>query len=87
VHHTRQERQGRQHHTCTAYLHGLLNTLAIWHYISPETAIVCLPRDVSTEMIRDKIMPLAKQVASPEFPASMMLVRILAKSAPCKKQS
>ena len=73
--------------TCTAYLHGLINALAIWQRISPETAIVCLSDDVSTDMVRDKIMPLAKKVANSESTASVMLVQILAKAAPCHKQS
>jgi Rap1a immunity proteins len=70
--------------TCQAYIHGLINALAIWQYVSPETALVCFPEGADFGKIREQILPQVKREARPEISASMLLTRILAQRLPCQ---
>jgi Rap1a immunity proteins len=73
--------------TCTAYLHGLINALAIWQFYSPETALVCFPPDLQTATIRNEIMPQARRDARPNISASVLLTRLLSQRLPCGRTS
>jgi len=73
--------------TCQAYIHGLINALAIWQYISPETAIVCIPANADFGKMRDQILPQARKEAHPNTSASMLITRILSEQFPCGTRS
>jgi Rap1a immunity proteins len=73
--------------TCQAYIHGLINALAIWQYMSPETAVVCIPADVDFGKMRDQILPQARKEAHPNTSASMLITRILSEQFPCGVKS
>jgi hypothetical protein len=73
--------------TCQAYIHGLINALAIWQYMSPETAIVCIPADADFGKMRDQILPQARKEAHPNTSASMLITRILSEQFPCGVKS
>jgi hypothetical protein len=73
--------------TCQAYIHGLINALAIWQYMSPETAIVCIPANADFGKMRYQILPQARKEAHPNTSASMLITRILSKQFPCGGKS
>jgi Rap1a immunity proteins len=71
-------------HTCQAYIHGLINALAIWQYVSPETALVCFPEGADFGKIREQILPQVRREARPEISASLLLTRVLVQRLPCQ---
>jgi Rap1a immunity proteins len=73
-------------HTCRAYIHGLINALAIWQYVSPETALVCFPSGADFGKIREQILPQVRRQARKDISASMLLTRILSENLPCRQQ-
>jgi hypothetical protein len=73
--------------TCRAYIHGLINALAIWQYVSPRTAIVCIPVDADFGKMRDQILPQARKEAHPNVSASVLITRILSQQFPCGVKS
>jgi len=73
--------------TCQAYIHGLINALAIWQYMSPESAIVCIPAGADFGKMRDQILPQARKEARPGTSASMLITRILSEQFPCGVKS
>ena len=73
--------------TCQAYIHGLINALAIWQYISPQSAIVCIPVNADFGKMRDQILPQARKEARPNTSASMLITRILSEQFPCGVKS
>src|SRR5262245_58356142 len=50
---TPEQVKGDNIHTCQAYIHGLINVLAIWQILSPETARVCFLGDADFGKMRD----------------------------------
>jgi hypothetical protein len=58
---TPEQVKGDNINTCRAYIHGLINALAIWQVLSPQTAQVCISRDADFGKMRDQIMPQIKK--------------------------
>ena len=73
--------------TCQAYIHGLINALAIWQHMSPQSAIVCIPANADFGKMRDQILPQARKEARPNTSASMLVTRILSEQFPCGVKS
>ena len=73
--------------TCQAYIHGLINALAIWQHMSPQSAIVCIPANADFGKMRDQILPQARKEAHPNTSASMLITRILSEQFPCGVKS
>src|SRR5262249_22478098 len=73
--------------TCRAYIHGLINALAIWQYVSPETALVCFPPNADHGKIREQILPQVRQLARQDISASVLLTRVLQERLPCQRKS
>jgi Rap1a immunity proteins len=78
--------KGDNIHTCQAYIHGLINALAIWEVFSPETAFVCFPSGADFGKMRDQIMPQVRKEARDNISASQLLFQILAQQFPCRKR-
>ena len=73
--------------TCRAYIHGLINAFAIWQYVSPETAIVCIPADADFGKVRDQILPQVKKQARPDISASVLLTHVLSEHFSCQPKT
>jgi Rap1a immunity proteins len=73
--------------SCMAYIHGLINALAIWQFISPETAIVCIPDGANFGDMRERILPQVRKEAHPETSASMLITKVLAQYYPCRAKA
>jgi Rap1a immunity proteins len=73
--------------TCRAYIHGLINALAIWQYVSPETAIVCIPAGADFGKLRDQILPQVKKQARPDISASVLLTHVLSEHFSCQPKT
>jgi hypothetical protein len=73
--------------TCRAYIHGLINALAIWQYVSPETAIVCIPAGADFGKVRDQILPQVKKQARPDISASVLLTHVLSEHFSCQPKT
>jgi hypothetical protein len=73
-------------HTCRAYIHGLINALAIWQVVSPQTAQICIPRDADFGKMRDQIMPQVRKEARDNISTSQLLFQILAEQFPCRRK-
>jgi len=72
--------------TCRAYIHGLINALAIWQVLSPETAQVCFSGDADFGKMRDQILPQVRKEARDNISASQLFFQILMEQFPCRKQ-
>jgi hypothetical protein len=83
---TPEQVKGDNINTCRSYIHGLINALAIWQVVSPETAQVCMSRDADFGKMRDQIMPQVRKEARDNISASQLLFYILAEQFPCRKQ-
>jgi len=83
---TPEQIKGDNIHTCRAYIHGLINALAIWQVLSPETAQVCFSGDADFGKMRDQIFPRVRKEARDNISASQLLFQILAEQFSCRKQ-
>ena len=83
---TPEQIKGDNIHTCRAYIHGLINALAIWQVLSPETAQVCFSGDADFGKMRDQILPQVRKEARDNISASQLLFQILMEQFPCRKQ-
>jgi hypothetical protein len=80
---TPEQTKGDNIHTCRAYIHGLINALAIWQVFSPETAQVCFSGDADFGKIRDQILPRVRKEARDDISTSQLLFQILAEQFSC----
>jgi hypothetical protein len=84
---TPEQVKGDNIHTCRAYIHGLINALAIWQVLSPETAQVCMSGSADFGKMREQILPQVRKEARDNISASQLLFYVLAEQFPCNKQT
>ena len=84
---TPEQIKGDNIHTCRAYIHGLINALAIWQVLSTETAQVCMSGSADFGKMREQILPQVRKEARDNISASQLLFYVLAEQFPCNKQT